>query len=77
MANFEKTHKYIKNKQRLLIQLQFIKKIKIIDGFENERNMFGFSIKGLKQREGHWVKRFQERKVDQVFDQRFRVKRKT
>ena len=50
MANLEKTHEYIKNKQRLLLQLQWIKKRKIIEGFANERNMSGFSIKGLKKK---------------------------
>jgi hypothetical protein len=50
LTNLEKTHEYLKNKQKLLLQLQRTKKRKIIKEFTNERNMFGFSIKGLKKR---------------------------
>jgi hypothetical protein len=48
MTNLEKKHKYLENKQRLLLQLQQVKKKKIVEKPVNGRNMFGFSIKRLK-----------------------------
>ena len=51
IKNLEKTHEYLKNKQRLFLQLQQTKKSKVNEEIANEKkNMFRFSIKGLKKK---------------------------